>query len=630
MLDALRQGAGSWAAKILIGLLVLSFAVWGIADVFTGLGSNAVAKVGKTEISATQFQQEYQRQLETLSRQIGQPLTPQQGAAFGIPQRVLSTLVTDAALNDEAAQLKVGVSDAAIVKTIHENPMFQGLNGKFDRSRMQQVLYANNMTEDRFVSEQMDVAQRQQLVAALLGGFTPPQMLVKAMHTYRAQARTIDYLVLTPETLPFVKAPSDEELQTYFKDNLASYRAPEYRSVKYLELTASTLAKPEDINEEDVKAEYERTKDSRVQEERRQVYQLSFASKDAAQAAEEQLKAGTPFTQVVKEQGHTLKDIDLGMMKKSDFIDKAVADAAFSLKQGQSSEIIEGTFTTAIINVAAINPEQAIPYEDVAKELRQQLAAAEAASEIDAIYNEIEDARAGGSTLDEVAKRFSLAITQSALFDNTGNTKEEKTVKLPEQGKLIKATFDSELDSENDPVETGNNGFIWYELTKVEPARDRSLDEVHSKVTADFMKKRRAELLAKQAEELLKKLDAGTSLAQIAKEQNLTVQTLKDVTREQPKGDLTQEAVAAAFSGPTGLFAQVNGNNGSRLLINAVSETIAPFVANAKENAPLKAEISRQLEGSMGNLYVGEIQKRVGVTINQANLARVSGLGNTQ
>src|SRR5690554_6254263 len=93
MLDALRRGAQSWVAKILFGVLVVSFAIWGVADVFRGFGQGSLAKVGAEEISTNEFQLAYQNRLYAIGRQIGQRLTPEQARAIGLPNQVLSGLI---------------------------------------------------------------------------------------------------------------------------------------------------------------------------------------------------------------------------------------------------------------------------------------------------------------------------------------------------------------------------------------------------------------------------------------------------------------------------------------------------------------------------------------------------------
>src|SRR3954469_15967153 len=113
MLDSLRNMASGWIAQILLAVLVLSFAVWGVADIFTGFGQNAVARVGNADITVREFQRRYQAASQNVVQQLGQNLTPQQLAQFGLPQQVLNELVIEGGFNDAAARMGLGVAPAA-------------------------------------------------------------------------------------------------------------------------------------------------------------------------------------------------------------------------------------------------------------------------------------------------------------------------------------------------------------------------------------------------------------------------------------------------------------------------------------------------------------------------------------
>lgn len=125
VLQTLRKGASGWIAKIFLVVLTLSFVVWGIADVFRGMGASSVASVGDTEISAQVFRQQYLDQLQRISRQAGRPITPEQARAFGLDRQVLNQMIADATLDAEAARLSLAVSDAQIAREIAENPNFR-------------------------------------------------------------------------------------------------------------------------------------------------------------------------------------------------------------------------------------------------------------------------------------------------------------------------------------------------------------------------------------------------------------------------------------------------------------------------------------------------------------------------
>ena len=124
MLNALRKSASTWVAKVLIGLLVLSFAVWGVNDFIGGINRTTIATVGETTVSAERFDRALSIEISRLQRQIQQPVSRSQAVAFGIPNQVISQLVTEAALDDVASKLNLGVSDEKLRDDITENPAF--------------------------------------------------------------------------------------------------------------------------------------------------------------------------------------------------------------------------------------------------------------------------------------------------------------------------------------------------------------------------------------------------------------------------------------------------------------------------------------------------------------------------
>ena len=166
MLNALRKSAGGIVAKIFIALLVLSFGIWGIADIFRGFRQDVLAKVGDAEVTTRAFQSAYQREVQNYSQRIGQPLSRQQAANIGLPGQVLGRLVAEAAFDHIALSLKVGLSNEELVKQIHANPAFKGPDGRFDRNRLAQVLYANGLSEDAYIQQARKLAERRQVAEA--------------------------------------------------------------------------------------------------------------------------------------------------------------------------------------------------------------------------------------------------------------------------------------------------------------------------------------------------------------------------------------------------------------------------------------------------------------------------------
>lgn len=625
MLDALRNSVGSWFAKLLIGLLVLSFAVWGIADVFTGNSSSTVAYVGDEEISAEEFQQAYTRELDQLSARVGQPVTQEQAAAFGLPAQVLGRLIAEAALDNEATKLRIGVSDEAIIQTIQETPAFQGVNG-YDRNLMGQVLYSLGMNEDEFVMQQQLVAERQQLAEAIIGGITVPQTMLEAFDNYAMEERTVEYFVLSQETLTDVPAPTEEELNAFFEENKNNYQAPEYRSAKLLEITADNIANPENVTEAEIAREYERTKDRYQTEEQRRIYRIPFATRQEAEAAVVEMDSGKTFEDLMNERDLSEQDVDLGLMNKAGFLDEKIADAAFALDEGQASDVVEGQFSTVILFVKEVRPASEQPLAAIRDELRNTVAEAKATDEAEELYNEVEDARAGGNTLEEIAQRLDLDLINTPSIDASGHNEAGEPVDLPVTDALTPAIFATDIGVENDPLEIGRTGHVWYEVNEVTPARDRDLSEVRETVIADWTAARTSELLEERAEALIADVEAGKPLSEIATEEGLTTVVSEPFTRNGGVEGLSGSAVTAAFSGPAGTAAQVPGNNEDRILL-VLTDTTAPAFMSESENVQrINSQLTGALESSLLNQFINQLEQTEGVRVNQAVFNQITGL----
>jgi len=627
MLDALRKGAGTWLAKIFIALLIFSFAVWGVSGFLTGVGQNTAAKVGDTEVTLFDLDRVYRQDLNRISQQFGRPLTPQEGATLGLLQQTLGKLVAEAALNDTAKDINLGVSDERLALIIQSDPAFQGLNGRYDRNRLQQVLQSNGYREDEYVVERRKVAERGQLAEGLAGGMTAPAAYLQAFDAFQRENRTADYMMITPNYIGTIEDPTETALVPYFEDNLASFRAPEYRAIKYVELTPTALARPSDIDEADARAEYELRADEFSQPERRKVRQLSFPSEEAASAAAAELAGGKTFDDLMTERNLTNNDVTLGTMARDDFLDEAIAEAAFSLEEGATSGTVDGRFSTVILNVEEILPQSTQPFDAVKDQVIGDLAREQAEREILDLLDEIEDARAGGALLDEVGNRFSLKVEAPAAFDASGLGLDGNAADLPEANGLVAGTFDSDIGIENDVLQVGDQGFLWYEVSEVTPARDRTLDEVRPDVIEAWKQEELSKRLNDAAETLLAKVENGTPLFALAAETGLEVKNAQGLTRNAPSGDLGQEAIAAVFSGPAGLAVTTPSADGSGRVVMKVNGVSVPeYDPSAPQITALANQVSQQLQDTLLGQFITDRENKAGVEINNAGVSQILGL----
>src|SRR6266851_8380185 len=198
MLRGMRKASSNWLGKtimsVVMGVLIISFGVWGIADIFRGFGQSTLAKVGKTEISAEQFRQTYTDKLQQLGRQFGRPLSMDQARAFGLDRQVLQQTIAEAALDEEARRMGLGQSEAETMRVLYNDPNFRGIGGQFDPARFQAVIRQFGYSEQRYLSEQRRVSLRRQIAGTISAGLEPPKVLIDALTRFQNEQRSVEYI----------------------------------------------------------------------------------------------------------------------------------------------------------------------------------------------------------------------------------------------------------------------------------------------------------------------------------------------------------------------------------------------------------------------------------------------------
>ncbi|MBO0905043.1 peptidylprolyl isomerase [Jiella sonneratiae] len=626
MLETMRRSVSGWTAKILLGLLVVSFAIWGIGTSFNGGFSRTVISAGDTEVTPSEYAFTYQQAVNRISRQIGRRLTSEEAATFGVEQGVTSQLIAGAVLDEQSRKLDLGVSDERLAQVIAEDPAFKDANGNFSRRNFQAILNNAGISENDYIARQMNVARRGQLVDAVAKGAETPKAFLTALGLYNGERRTIDYVTLTAPGAAEIEDPTAEALSTYFDQNKARYAAPEYRSIAYAEVTPKALADEKAVSEDEVKADYEAHKANYTTPERRDVRQIVFPDKAAAEAAKAKIDGGESFEKAAEAAGRSAADISLGTVTKAAIPDPKIADAAFSLKEGAVSDVVEGLFGPVLLNVTKIEPSGAQPLDEVKEQIRKDLALSKAAEAVDAAYNAYEDARGGGATFKEAAQQAAIPVKTVAAVDRNGNGPDGKPVELPQKSDLLAAAFDSEPGVDALPVNVDPSGYVFYDVASVDPAHDRKLDEVREKVVADWKRERANERLDALAAKLEKEVEGGKSLSDVAAEAKVETRKALGITRQSGMSELGRSGVDAAFSGPVGDVVTAPGPAEATKLLMKVAEVSPPADPASNVGPAERRQMAGMLENDLYQSYVTLLQNEVPVRINPSALEQAKAM----
>ncbi|WP_108661653.1 peptidylprolyl isomerase [Acuticoccus kandeliae] len=623
MLEALRRGAKGIFAKILIALLILSFAVWGISDFVNQINPSEVARAGDTSVSAQEFARVYQMQSNRLSQQLGTSLTPQQAQAFGLPQQVLQSLVTDALQVDAAHALGVDLTDEALAERIRDNPAFAGANGAFDRNRFNRLMADNGYSEAEFIEIQRDAAAQEMWVNGLIGGVTAPLPYLEAFNRYANQTRTVEWFALDASVLDVIEDPTEGELRDFYDGHKGEFRSPERRTFSLVRLSPDAIAEPDAVSADAVQRAYD-VAGAYGKPERRQVQQVMLDSMSVAESAAEALNNGNAFAAILTELERRFEDVDLGFVERGSLVDPAVAEAAFTLPE-KGAAAVNGRFGPVLVRVGAIEPSAKRPLEEVEAEIRDTLAREEATVEMRTLHENIEDAVAGGASIAEIAERFDLPTATFDLVDRAGRAEDGTQSEIPMSEQVLSVAFNTGIGDDAAPV-TGEGEYAWVQVDSVVEAAELPFEEVTGDVLVAWTAAERAERLGKIAEEALSAVEGGTSLADVAAKYGVSVATSAPFSQGQPPEGLPQPAPAAAFEGPVGHTASVIAEDGRHIILKVAEVSEPVFFAEAADLQQIRTTLNDGMANGVLFDLVTAWQARVGATVNQPVLQQIIGL----
>ena len=623
----MRRGAARTLGLILVGLLVVSFAIWGIADIFRGYGQQTLIRVGDTEINTQDYLRAQQEVLRTMSQQAGRSLSLQEARAAGLDARVLERLIGGAAVDTHAKHLGLGISEDALLAQIMKDPNFEGPDGKFNPLALQAALRNIGMSEAGYLFSMREQNLRRQLLSTIGKVAASPKALVVALTRFNEERRVLNYVLVPASAAGELPAPTDEQLKQYYDNHKAKFTQPEYRKVGVLAVTPETVKDQVNITEADLKAAYEAQKDKLGTPERRHLQQIALPDMAAAKAAYDKIKAGTDFVEAAKEVGLSDTDIDLGKVTREELADPAIAEEAFKLDKDVVSEPIKGKLGSyAIIRVTEIEPGKTPTFEEAKGDIEKAMLKDRASGAIFDMHDRIEDELAAGSTLSETADKLKLNYQVVDQVDREGRKPDGSTVTLPAQKDLLNAAFATDVGVENDPLDARDEGVIWYEVLGVTPSQLKPFDQVRADIEKDWRTEEARKKVAAYTQDLVGQLSSGSkTLEDVAKELNTNVVPTTPLRRGDVTVNVLQPAVEQAFALPKGGFGSAASGVEEGRIVFQVNDIVVPPELNEPVLKQLEARVGRILSEDMVTEYFGALENRYGVSVNRPALAKLVG-----
>lgn len=618
MLNQMRRGASGWVAKLLLGGLAVSFVVWGIADGLRSHGSGStVLQAGDVRVSVAEYQQAYQQGLNRLAQQLQRRPTSEQAEMFGVDQTVLAQLRAGALVDLKAEHDGIAVSDEGLITLIQREKAFQDASGRFSRDTMRAVLANAGLSEAAYLTDLRRSAVRGQLLGAVADDVVIPNAFVDALGIYNGERRTVQYAVLQPQPADSMSDPTDDDLSTYYTEHQDTYRAPEYRGFSYVALTPATMAETDKVTDEEIARYYEANRAQFTTPERRAVQQVVFPDRATADAAAQAIASGRSLADAAKQAGREVAD--LGTIDRAALGNPTLADAAFGARVGVPTGVVEGPFGPVILNVTAVEPEVVRPLDDVRADIRQSLARDATNARITSAYNTMSDSLQSGAPLAEAAEQAGLKVVSVPPVSREGVTQDgTKVDTIPSSQQVLGAVFTGDEGNDIPPVNFDGNSYVFLAPAEVIPSRERPLDEVRARVTADWKQDEAVQMAVDRGQSLAERVRKGQSFGDMAEVEGLSLQTASAVTRQSALPVLGEAGMRAAFSGPQGLVASTPAKDSGQVLVLQVSEVAPPADPAASVAQTTKTGLNQALRGDLEQSYIASLQSGVDVTYNQA------------
>lgn len=559
MLDKLREGAQGKVAKVILGLIILSFALAGVASYLNGPARTAPATVNGNDISAPALENAYRNERARMEAQMGEAFNQLAANPDYMKQfrrGVLDRLIDQALIDDKARSLGLRVSDEQIKQAIVAMPEFAE-EGKFSNDRYLQLIRRAGMTPEMFRDSLRQDMVRQQLMGAVLGSEFALKGEAEQLDRLYNQTRDLRLVRLAASAYVDGVEVSDAEIEQFYKANSGRFMNDEKVKVDYLLLDAANLGKNIKVTEQDAQDYYDQHQDLFQRAERRQVAHILIpfgkdekAAEQKAEAVLAKAKAGDDFAALAKaESSDTFsakKGGELDWFEKG-VMDPAFEQAAFALaKAGDLSAVVKSPFGFHIIKLLAVEPAKTKPFADVKSDTIARLQSDKAKEQFFAEQQKLADSSfENPDSLDLTAETMGLKVVSSDYFSQA-----DAPAPLSDP-KVLSVAFSEQLRDDNtnsDVIELGDGKALVLHIMGHQPKAAKPLAEVKEQVIAAIKHDKASEVARGKAQGLLDKLRAGESIEADLAALGLKVETHKGVARFAQEMD--QNLVAQAFRMP--------------------------------------------------------------------------------
>ena len=572
MLDLLRKNATGPLGIALIILLVFAFSIWGVGDIFRGYNANILAKIGNRELNAQNYLFNFNREVNRISNQLERIVTTEEAINSGLHYQILDRSLVELSANAASDEIGLIASDDAIKKRILSTNAFKNAFNQFDRNIFEQIIRQNGLTEDSFLVLERDTHVLSQLSKSVFKDINPPSALNDLLFRYQFERRNVDYIIISPDEISQEDEVDKNEIEIFYNENINLYKTEETRDFSVISLNVSTLSKLENVSDEEINIFYEDNKYNYYEPEKRSYYLIPYFSNEDAIKALENYSSNGDIEKILIDRNLNINDVDQGLITFDDGISESVSETAFNASLNQLSGPTESPFGPSLIYVNEIISEKEIKIEEIKDQIIIDIQKDKAKDKVYSLYGEIEDLRAEGKTLEEIAEEKSLSIESFQNINDVGQRIDGSIIKNPSLEELINLIFLNDVDEDLEPYEDNEGNLNFFRIDNINYSQQIPINEAMESIRLSILENKSIENVKTKSEEIFDRLkEYNNNLDFISDENDLAIATSGILSRTSSNEIFTSKALSEIFKTEKGSSFIVNAAIGNSIVIGKVS-----------------------------------------------------------
>ena len=604
MLQTMRDLGKSWLFKGLLLLLVASFGIWGVGDLFRGNPQQrAVAEVGPVKITVAELEQNFQASLPDARRVFGPELTAAQARELGLLDRSLNLLIESTLYEQEARRLGIMVSDAEAFRSFANRPELKDAKGIFRKDVWQQFLRQSGLTERTIIDNERRNMSRRIVLQTMTEGAGLPDLAIDNLYRARAQKRIVTMVTVARDAMPLPDAPDAATLQAYYNANQHKFAEPERRSLTIAQLSVTDLQKDIVVSDEDIAAAYDARAKDYEHPEQRDLIQVVLQDEAAARKLASAAKASKSLTTAAKAQGQ--ETVALNRVDEASILPELYT-TIFALKDGEIAEPVKSDLGWHVVQQTKTYPAGKVSLAEAKDKLRDTLKQEKAGDVFAQSANKLEDALAAGRSLEDLADSMKLRLVKTPPIDKTGQLANGKPpAELPAKETVLPAAFGLGSGEPSSVLDDRQGNYLIVRADDITPSQTPALDSIKPQVLTAWQDEARTKAAAEKAKQIAEALRAGKPASSFASDKGVSIR------RSQPLSLLGDSDKAV----PTASLGKIMGLKQGEVIADADTKDSYVFQlaelidADPAKDVAGRGGVAEQLSARVPTEYIEQYSK---------------------